>query len=209
MEEEVEEIVNVGKGAGKREKTKEEKKGRAKPAWQLEHEQQRAEKDKFRKKRGKAGKEKKMKQKYGDQDEEDRAAMMEFLGSAGAKKQSKKFQRAEKRELKKGGGARGQKKGPKEKKANTFERANEELPPPEVLPEDPDCKAEMVIEQMKEDADEEEITKMLEEEGFVDDDDISMLDQLTGKPTEEDLVHYAVPVVAPLSSLRDYKVLIV
>ncbi|CAG5087321.1 Oidioi.mRNA.OKI2018_I69.PAR.g11517.t1.cds [Oikopleura dioica] len=205
VEEEVEEIVNVGKGAGKREKTKEEKKGRAKPAWQLEHEQQRAEKDKFRKKRGKAGKEKKMKQKYGDQDEEDRAAMMEFLGSAGAKKQSKKFQRAEKRELKKGGGARGQKKGPKEKKANTFERANEELPPPEVLPEDPDCKAEMVIEQMKEDADEEEITKMLEEEGFVDDDDISMLDQLTGKPTEEDLVHYAVPVVAPLSSLRDYK----
>lgn len=179
-----------------------EKKSRAKPAWQLEHEEQKAEKDKFRKKRGKAGKEKKMKQKYGDQDEEDRAAMMEFLGSAGAKKQPKKFQRQAKRESK---GVRGQKKPPKEKKANTFERANEELAPPEVLPEDPNCKAEMVIDQMKEDVDEQEITKMLEEEGFVEDDDVSILDSLTGKPTDEDLVHYAVPVVAPLSSLRDYK----
>jgi hypothetical protein len=204
---EVEEIVNVGKGAGKRnieERRKDaEKKGRAKPAWQLDHEEAKAEKDKFRKKRGKAGKEKKMKEKYGDQDEEDRAAMMEFLGSAGAKKQPKKLQRQAKRESK---GVRGQKKPPKEKKGNTFERANEELAPPEVLPEDPNCKAEMVIDQMKDDVDEQEITKMLEEEGFVEDDDVSMLDSLTGKPTDEDLVHYAVPVVAPLSSLRDYKV---
>jgi len=203
---EVEEIVNVGKGAGKRnleERRKEaEKKGRAKPAWQLEHEEAKAEKDKFRKKRGKAGKEKKMKQKYGEQDEEDRAAMMEFLGSAGAKKLPKKLQRQAKRESK---GVRGQKKPPKEKKGNTFERANEELAPPEVLPEDPNCKAEMVVDQMKDDVDEQEVAKMLEEEGFVEDDDVSMLDSLTGKPTDEDLVHYAVPVVAPLSSLRDYK----
>lgn len=204
VEVEVEEIVNVGKGAAKARGEERKKKERAKPAWQIEQTEQRAEKDKFRKKRGKAGKEKKRLEKYGDQDEEERAEKMEFLGSAGDVKQtrSKKPWKLQQKRQPKKGFSRGvtKEKKTKDEKMNTFERANEELPPPAALPES--TKPE--IHQIEE-GDTDEVAKMLEEEGFVDDDDISILDSLTGKPTEEDLIHYAVPVVAPLSSLRDYK----
>ena len=52
--------------------------------------------------------------------------------------------------------------------------------------------------------DEDEIGKLLEEEGFMS--DVGLLDSLTGKPTEEDTLHFAIPVVAPFSAVRDYKV---
>jgi len=53
------------------------------------------------------------------------------------------------------------------------------------------------------DSDEDEVNKMLEEEGFGDSTDL--LGTLTGKPTAEDILHYAIPVIAPFNSVRDYK----
>ena len=52
--------------------------------------------------------------------------------------------------------------------------------------------------------DEDDIAKLLEEEGFMT--DVNLLDGLTGKPTSDDLIHFAIPVVAPFSAVRDYKV---
>lgn len=65
---------------------------------------------------------------------------------------------------------------------------------------------------------EEEVRKLLEEEGDVDDADIadgdggaadgvvvSELDRLTGKPRDDDVLLFAVPVCGPYMSMRDYR----
>ncbi|CAN0337124.1 unnamed protein product, partial [Scytosiphon promiscuus] len=59
---------------------------------------------------------------------------------------------------------------------------------------------------------EEEVRKLLEEEGGADDLEdgggaagASELDRLTGKPRDEDVLLFAVPVCGPYMSLRDYK----
>ena len=139
-----------------------------------------------------------MREKYADQDDDEREIAMALLGSAGnSGKNSKKFQRKEKKETKSSN--RGQKKEKDEKWQNAFQRADEQLPPPSQLsPEE----AAKTVE--KAESDEEDVEKLLEEEGFMS--DVGILDSLTGKPTESDIVHFAVPVVAPLSAVRDYKV---
>ncbi|CBN79324.1 conserved unknown protein [Ectocarpus siliculosus] len=60
---------------------------------------------------------------------------------------------------------------------------------------------------------EEEVRKLLEEEGAAGEDfdgggdggGVSELDRLTGKPRDEDVLLFAVPVCGPYMSLRDYK----
>ena len=170
---------------------------RGKPAWQVEKEAKSAEQ---KKKRGKSGKQKKMREKYADQDEEEREIAMALLGSAGnPKKNTKRFQRHERKDTKTA--MRGQKKPKDEKRQNAFQRAEEELPPPAELKNENLGK---VVENPE--SEEEDVEKLLEEEGFMS--DVGLLDSLTGKPTESDIVHFAVPVVAPLSAVRDYKVCI-
>jgi len=52
---------------------------------------------------------------------------------------------------------------------------------------------------------EQELKELLEEEGVHVADDVGELDALTGKPNEDDLLRYAVPVCAPMAAMRDYK----
>merc|ERR1712137_225113 len=104
------------------------KKGRAKPAWKIEKEEKAAQQ---RQKRGKAGKMKKIKDKYGDQDEEDRQAAMDLLHGAQSERKGKRKQKKE--WVKEPKTQRGQKQKPKEKEGNVFQRAAEELAPPEIM----------------------------------------------------------------------------
>ena len=55
------------------------------------------------------------------------------------------------------------------------------------------------------DSDEEDVDQMLADEGFGAE-TTDILGMLTGKPEKEDILHYAIPVVAPFNSVRSYKV---
>ena len=163
---------------------------------------------------------KKIKDKYGDQDEEDRQAAMDLLHGAQSERKGKRKQKKE--WTKEPKTQRGQKQKPKEKEGNVFQRAAEELAPPEVMNPDEESVGNMKKSGESEekpqktknneegraeddgDSDEDEVNKMLEEEGFGDSTDL--LGTLTGKPTAEDILHYAIPVIAPFNSVRDYKV---
>lgn len=189
---------------------------RAKPAWKIEKEEKAAQQ---KQKRGKAGKMKKIKDKYGDQDEEDRQAAMDLLHGAQSERKGKRKQKKE--WTKEPKTQRGQKQKPKEKEGNVFQRAAEELAPPEAMDnlddesggnthgkksagEEPQKAKNNEEGENDADSDEDEVNKMLEEEGFGDSTDL--LGTLTGKPTAEDILHYAIPVIAPFNSVRDYKV---
>ena len=162
---------------------------------------------------------KKIKDKYGDQDEEDRQAAMDLLHGAQSERKGKRKQKKE--WVKEPKTQRGQKQKPKEKEGNVFQRAAEELAPPEIMNPDEDSLKKSQSSESQEpankptkdnegrveddgDSDEDEVNKMLEEEGFGDSTDL--LGTLTGKPTAEDILHYAIPVIAPFNSVRDYKV---
>ena len=160
---------------------------------------------------------KKMKDKYGDQDEEDRQAAMDLLHGAQSERKGKRKQKKE--WTKEPKTQRGQKQKPKEKEGNVFQRAAEELAPPEAMNPDEEIASGNMKKSSGEseephktknnepddgDSDEDEVNKMLEEEGFGDSTDL--LGTLTGKPTAEDILHYAIPVIAPFNSVRDYKV---
>ena len=162
---------------------------------------------------------KKIKDKYGDQDEEDRQAAMDLLHGAQSERKGKRKQKKE--WVKEPKTQRGQKQKPKEKEGNVFQRAAEELAPPEIMNPDQETLKKSPSTESQEptnkptkdnegrveddgDSDEDEVNKMLEEEGFGDSTDL--LGTLTGKPTAEDILHYAIPVIAPFNSIRDYKV---
>ncbi|EFN86238.1 nuclear export mediator factor NEMF homolog isoform X1 [Harpegnathos saltator] len=120
-------------------------------------------------KRGQKGKLKKMKEKYKDQDEEDRRLSMLVLQSAGAAKEDKKKNRSKDLSSPKLQG---------KKKPNV--RMNVPAPSAHII----------------DNADEEDTGPTPE---------VDMLEQLTGKPFPEDELLFAVPVVAPYSTLLNYK----
>ncbi|XP_012286899.1 nuclear export mediator factor NEMF homolog [Orussus abietinus] len=121
-------------------------------------------------KRGQKGRLKKMKEKYKDQDEEDRRLSMEILKSAGAAKEDKR-KNANKN-------VHGSKQQGKKKNAHPKVEVNKQ-----VIPEGDQA----------------------EEEDAGPGPDVDMLDQLTGKPVQEDELLFAVPVVAPYNTLQSYK----
>jgi len=129
-------------------------------------------------KRGKKGKMKKIKEKYKDQDEEERNLRMQILQSDGKEKESKKNKKNKKGK----GGANvlpyQLNTAPKEKK-----------PPPK--PKQPDVPADNEDEE--------------EDKAPVVNDETDMLDTLTGLPLPEDELLFAVPVVAPYSTILNYK----
>lgn len=116
--------------------------------------------DKSGPKRGQKGKQKKIKQKYGDQDEEERALVMEILKSSGSGKDSRKTKKQEEEE--------------------TFQKSKARNPQPKPKQVD--------------DADDTPIN-----------DELDMLDSLTGLPVDEDELLFAIPVVAPYQTLHNYK----
>lgn len=121
-------------------------------------------------KRGQKGRLKKMKEKYKDQDEEDRKLLMEVLKPDGAAKEVKR-------------------------------KKNKNLPQKQQI-----IKKKISIPQQKQFNNE----AGGDGTGEIDDDvgpapDIDMLDQLTGKPFEDDELLFAVPVIAPYNTVLNYK----
>uniref|UniRef100_A0A8C1TW71 Ribosome quality control complex subunit NEMF n=1 Tax=Cyprinus carpio TaxID=7962 RepID=A0A8C1TW71_CYPCA len=122
---------------------------------------------------------KKMKDKYKDQDEEDREIMMKLLGSAGSSKEEKA------------------KKG---KKGKMKEAAVKKPQPHQKEVVKP--KAE-IISQKNEDAEAAEDPAGGDPDVKVDGENI--LDSLTGLPHLDDVLMFAVPVCAPYMALSNYK----
>ena len=146
--------------------------------------------------RGKHGKKKKMK-KYADQDDEDRALAMMLLHGQGQEQ------------------GQGQGRGP------SSPSPQQEVVQEEKEAKQDDTKAEVKSVEAKEDdkaADKQVTEEPSEAPESADkkddkkdeehhDGDVNILNSLTGVPREEDVVHFALPMVAPWSSLsaRSYK----
>ncbi|XP_048047986.1 ribosome quality control complex subunit NEMF-like isoform X2 [Megalobrama amblycephala] len=131
-------------------------------------------------KRGQKNKLKKMKDKYKDQDEEDRELMMKLLGSAGSSKEEK-VKKGKKGKMKEEPVKKPQ---PHQKPAvkPRAENSNEDAD----AAEDPDAKET------------EDVDNPAAEDG-------SILDSLTGLPHPDDVLMFAVPVCAPYMALSNYK----
>ncbi|EGC30763.1 hypothetical protein DICPUDRAFT_40970 [Dictyostelium purpureum] len=125
---------------------------------------------------------KKIKEKYGHQDEEERIERMEILGSADI---------VEKED----------------------DESNDESSSDDENKEESEEAKELKRKSRKEKREaklkeQEEIKKLLEEENTskaVDDQTISNIDTLTGQPRDDDILHFAIPVVAPYSVFNNYK----
>ncbi|OAD78993.1 hypothetical protein PHYBLDRAFT_86209, partial [Phycomyces blakesleeanus NRRL 1555(-)] len=140
--------------------------------------------------RGRKGKAKKIKEKYGDQDEEEQRIRMELLGEA--KEKAEKIEKAKEREDKKKmqDQARAKEKEEEDEKASVTKD--------NAFVDGVDEKDNEAIRQMLK---EENIT-MLEADEVA---NLSVLDSLTPNPLPEDIIHFAIPVCAPYNSLQKYK----
>ncbi|XP_023716969.1 nuclear export mediator factor NEMF homolog isoform X3 [Cryptotermes secundus] len=129
-------------------------------------------------KRGQRGKLKKIKEKYKYQDEEERKLRMEILQSAGTGKDNKKGKKSK---------TSSSKDSTKVEKKINPPRASRLAAPPKTAEDGEDSDGGEAVE---------EVTVAA---------DVDMLDSLTGMPVPEDELLFAVPVVAPYSTLLSYK----
>ncbi|KAG0261714.1 hypothetical protein BG011_000741 [Mortierella polycephala] len=183
--------------------------------------------------RGKKGKAKKIKEKYADQDEEERQLRLELLApdkgpqikgkraKREAEKKAEKAALAEKRllqqeEFLKKQASKGNNKGKrpedwgrKPPRANsTVETANAE-----GNMGDADADADAAAPPLDPAANEdetEEVRRLLQEENIKmlepeESENLTVLDGLTGKPLPTDILQFAVPVCAPYGALQKYK----
>ncbi|KAG5857488.1 hypothetical protein ANANG_G00019980 [Anguilla anguilla] len=145
-------------------------------------------------KRGQKNKMKKIKDKYKDQDEEDRELRMKLLGSAGSNKEEK---------VKKGkkGKVKGEpvvRKVPQKPAHNPRPQGGAvKRPEPQAGEEESPAAGEQ--EQDEKEADDPEQDNPGAEEGE------SLLVSLTGQPHSEDVLLFAVPVCGPYTALTNYK----
>jgi hypothetical protein len=155
--------------------------------------------------RGKKGKMKKLKEKYMDQDDEERELRMELLASAGTVEKTKK---------------KGKKKTTMElplasSKADIAALQPAPIPKLNQEAEETSAVSRLNGEQdniQSEQEEEEEVRKLLEEENVPnmeqeDMEDLTYLDSLTGVPLDNDILLAAVAVCAPYSTLQNYKVI--
>ncbi|KAG0171134.1 hypothetical protein DFQ28_003900 [Apophysomyces sp. BC1034] len=154
--------------------------------------------------RGRKGKAKKIKEKYADQDEEERQLRMELLGSnkgpqpKGKKAKKEAKEKAEKLAITK---QREQQKELREAQAKQELAKQEEITSDnedDIKIEETDEKEKEVIRQMLK---EENITMLEADEAA----NLSVLDSLTANPLPEDIIHFAIPVCAPYTALQKYK----
>ncbi|KAI1321220.1 hypothetical protein EDD11_007786 [Mortierella claussenii] len=176
--------------------------------------------------RGKKGKAKKIKEKYADQDEEERQLRLELLapdkgpqlkGKRAKKEAEKKAEKAalaekrrfqqeefEKNKAAKGGNSKGKKSGPNAKAsavAHTQEDADADIDGDAAAPALEAGANEDEVEEVRRLLQEENI-KMLEPEET---ENLTVLDGLTGRPLPTDILQFAVPVCAPYGALQKYK----
>ncbi|KAI9257286.1 hypothetical protein BDA99DRAFT_441428 [Phascolomyces articulosus] len=153
--------------------------------------------------RGKRGKAKKIKQKYGDQDDEERQLRMELLGSN--KGPQPKGKKAKKEAQVKAEKLAREKEREKQRAAMEAARAAEAA---EVAEANHEVDADQIV--VEEGEDKEEIRKMLKEENITmleenEAANLSILDSVTANPLPEDIIHFAIPVCAPYTALQKYK----
>ncbi|KAI9305340.1 fibronectin-binding protein A N-terminus-domain-containing protein [Cunninghamella echinulata] len=156
--------------------------------------------------RGRKGKAKKIKEKYADQDEEERQLRMELLGSnKGPQPKGKKAKKlakenAEKLAFEKEREARRQQmKEQEEKEKNQGQETSTggETKKDTKNNTQENDKDDDIRELLKE----ENIT-MLDQEEI---DSLTPLDSLTANPLPDDILHFAVPICAPYQALQKYK----
>ncbi|KAJ6654024.1 hypothetical protein lerEdw1_007533 [Lerista edwardsae] len=136
-------------------------------------------------KRGQKSKLKKIREKYKDQDAEDRELIMQLLGSAGAAKEEKPRRGRKGRAHE--ASARKQPQRPRGGR-----RAGTSIE--EVTPHFEDPAVEEPLDEK-----EEQEPQAASEEGE------TLFDSLTGQPHAEDLLLFAVPVCAPYTAMANYK----
>ncbi|GBB97847.1 hypothetical protein RclHR1_03090005 [Rhizophagus clarus] len=152
--------------------------------------------------RGKKGKMKKLKDKYADQDEEERTIRMELLGSNKAPKD--KGKKGKKEPTNKG--VSNSIKGNKLEKGQNFQ--NNITQDPEA--DKGNIDEEKLASDVKNGEEAEEIRQLLKEENITllepeTMESLTVLDTLTGLPLPEDNLLFAVPVCAPYVCLQKYK----
>jgi len=139
--------------------------------------------------RGKKGKIKKLKEKYMDQDDEERLIRMQLTGAINTKENKKN--------------KKGKKESKSQKSLSFMSSANNSKSNNAKKDNKSNSKAE--IQQEKEEIQQilkDENIPILEEEQL---ESLMMLDELTGQPNEEDELLYAIPVCAPWVCLQKYK----
>ncbi|XP_026478468.1 nuclear export mediator factor NEMF homolog isoform X1 [Ctenocephalides felis] len=141
-------------------------------------------------KRGQHGKLKKMKEKYKDQDEEERRLRMEILKSAGTAKEMKKS----KKNMCKGSTDHSKIKQQATKNVQSNDIVTSFYQNKEFVQLEGEAEAQ--IGESNEQADRNE-----RDSGELQ----LILDSLTGQPLEEDELLYAVPIIAPYNTLTTYK----
>ncbi|BFZ07429.1 hypothetical protein BsWGS_10468 [Bradybaena similaris] len=161
-------------------------------------------------KRGQRAKLKKIKEKYADQDEEERRLRMKILASAGPQKDDKK-----------GKGKKGKGQDyPKQQKLNQGPKSLAQKNQVQKKPEDCEQLADLGVaeelDKMTVNEPGEEVVSAatikqdLDSDGEKDEEsntgnDEAVLNSLTGIPLPEDEIMFAVPVCAPYSALLNYK----
>ncbi|KAG0005805.1 hypothetical protein BGZ65_010109 [Modicella reniformis] len=182
--------------------------------------------------RGKKGKTRKIKERYADQDEEERQLRLELLapdkgpqlkGKRAKKEAEKKAEKAaleEKKRLQqqeylKSKGAKGGNKGDRKEKRPAQESMDAEGGGGGGGGggEEPQDKADADLALVDDKANEnerEEVRRLLQEENIrmlepEETENLTVLDGLTGKPVATDILQFAVPVCAPYGALQKYK----
>ncbi|KAF8971959.1 hypothetical protein BGZ46_010228, partial [Entomortierella lignicola] len=185
--------------------------------------------------RGKRGKAKKIKEKYADQDEEERQLRLELLApdkgpqlkgkraKKEAEKNAEKAALAEKRRvqqeeyLKSQGGKGGNnnnnnknKKGPRAKTAAGGQDTENADAKDTTTSESVDAAVAAALEGGADAEEAEEVRRLLQEENIKmlepeESENLTVLDGLTGKPLPTDILQFAVPVCAPYGALQKYK----
>ncbi|CAL1532150.1 unnamed protein product [Lymnaea stagnalis] len=159
-------------------------------------------------KRGQRSKQKKIKDKYADQDEEERRLRMEILASAGTTKadQSKKGKKAKNKstansksetQVKTGSKAEALAKANPAKMDSVSENVQHLV---ESQQEETSSSDNIVIPEPQQHGDSDD-----EKEEELSAQDESIIDSLTGIPHVEDELLYAIPVCAPYNALINYK----
>ncbi|TPX67686.1 hypothetical protein SpCBS45565_g03554 [Spizellomyces sp. 'palustris'] len=185
------------------------------------------EQDKQQPIRGKRGKLKKLKDKYADQDEEDRQLMLEILGSnKGPQPKGKKAKAQAEAARKQAEQRKQQRKSDAPRRLQRLDQnadtsiINEDV---EARPEDDVATADdgtaraanledetsLPSRRGSTASDSAEVRRMLEEENVAflpeEESNLTFLDSLTGQPHPADILLHAIPVCAPWSALQRYK----
>ncbi|CAG8474262.1 7196_t:CDS:2 [Acaulospora morrowiae] len=155
--------------------------------------------------RGKKGKMKKLKDKYADQDEEERSLRMELLGSSKAPQQKGKKGKKESSSLVAPKQSNDSGKDETKKKEIIRDNANDDSTHNQEGLENNN-----LVDDIENEEDAEEVRQLLREENIIvleaeELENLTVLDFLTGTPLPDDILLFAVPVCAPYISLQKYK----